>query len=206
MSALRPLAADTVNRVLRREMLTFFTRLQSPEKNWPGIPTERMLDAVADTMLAWGQQQGMGSSALRVLTLELQERIPQPRQNVAGQADAARKGQSKTAVFHYPHSSLDIYFEGLPAVFDIDCKVQLSGTQCVLTYDEEAASGPRFRWKQWIGFAPSDGHYEMREAEGGHATLHRMGPDSAYLEGFWKEDGYTGMWRVKLGAEAPTRD
>lgn len=190
-----------VNRILRREMLAFFTTLQTPELNWPAVPTNAILEGLADTLLEWGQQKGMHSSALRVLILELQDRLPAPAAAVplTGHGDA---GRGATAML-YPHCTLEIYFEGAPAIVDVDCKVEISATRCILTYDEEATPPGRLRCKQWFGFAASEGHYEMREAEGGHATLHRLAPHSAFLEGFWKEDGYTGMWRVRLGATQP---
>jgi hypothetical protein len=70
----------------------------------------------------------------------------------------------------------------------------------MVEYDDE---GQR---KQYRGFRGHDGnfdaghfHLSMKSADStGIATLHRF-EDSSVLEGYWAEDGYRGMWRIKLG-------
>jgi hypothetical protein len=190
------LTLPSVDLVLRREMLVFFNRLQEPERNWPAVPTETMVSAVADTLVTFGELHGLGSSALRVLIHELQDRLPDGGE--VGYSLTWRAPATGSAIAAYPSSSLDIYFEAFEAARGIPCKVQFSGSRCVLTYDEDDESSSTPLWRQWIGFAQSPGHYEMREPGGGHATLHRSGPDARYLEGYWREDGHTGMWRVTL--------
>lgn len=51
---------------------------------------------------------------------------------------------------------------------------------------------------QYQGKANGEGHFELYGIGfHGHASLH-MFPGSSILEGFWEEEGYRGMWRIKL--------
>lgn len=57
----------------------------------------------------------------------------------------------------------------------------------------------------WIVYAGSDmggGHYVLtgtntKGREIGQAMLHRA-PNSEILNGYWNEDNYVGMWRIRL--------
>ncbi|HGA2318628.1 TPA: hypothetical protein ACIRVE_003209 [Pseudomonas putida] len=78
------------------------------------------------------------------------------------------------------------------ATLDQPCTLLLDGDTITVAYPEP--DGKTYFYK---GKAVGEGHYEL-EAVGfdGWATLHsRSGTDE--FEGFWREEGCTGMWRVR---------
>lgn len=73
------------------------------------------------------------------------------------------------------------------------CKVTFSGDQITVSYD--GLEGENY---QYTGMDHGSGHFELALADGdGGATLHRF-PNSKLLEGYWKEDGVEGFWRIHL--------
>lgn len=98
----------------------------------------------------------------------------------------------------YLNAKLDIYHSSAEPDLDIDCIVELSPNECIVRFDEfHSGSLSPVCWK---GNAQSPGHYVLQEiCREGRATLHQV-PESIYLEGYWKERGYHGMWRVTLKA------
>ena len=93
----------------------------------------------------------------------------------------------------YRFSYVDIYYTDRDADFDIGCIVMIGRDQIEVKYDEEDKKACI-----WSGEAKGAGHYELRANQKNcRATLHRI-RDSVYLEGFWQESGYKGMWRIRL--------
>lgn len=89
---------------------------------------------------------------------------------------------------------VDVYYDdGRPAVLgEPGYIVRMSDELVEVVYDDEA--GPVC----YRGKFSQDGHFELRAPErDGHSVLHQM-PNSVYLEGYWKEEGYQGMWRIRL--------
>ena len=66
-----------VRNALRREFATFFKAMLTPEKDWPAIPDEEFIDALADAVLAVGKDSGRVVAMLQTLVYEVQERINQ---------------------------------------------------------------------------------------------------------------------------------
>ena len=96
----------------------------------------------------------------------------------------------------YTNCKLSIYYDDKPADMDIDCIVVMDGNEIELKYDQE---GGRF-WS-WKGASQGEGHYVVRaNNRRNNAVLHQI-PQSEYLNGYWSEGGFRGMWRVKLGSE-----
>ena len=101
-----------------------------------------------------------------------------------------------TAIFK--DSKLSIFYEDRPADLDIACIVVMNDRRLELKYDQEDGS-----FWSWKGDSGGDGHFVLvanQQRHLGRATLHRL-PESRYLEGYWLEGSYKGMWRVKLGTE-----
>ena len=87
-----------------------------------------------------------------------------------------------------------LYFDDDP--FDsVPCQVVIDGDNISLSYkDEDLAQTIVCK-----GFDHGAGHFELSCPEAqGRATLHRLKKDSSCLEGFWKEGGERGMWRITL--------
>ncbi|HPL67776.1 MAG TPA: hypothetical protein PLG94_14690, partial [Smithellaceae bacterium] len=84
-----------------------------------------------------------------------------------------------------------IYYDG-EADIDEHCEVKIDKDEIIVSYAGE--NGPVV----YKGKNNGDGHFELSASiVNGHATLHRL-KYSNILEGFWLEDGYKGMWRIKL--------
>ena len=98
----------------------------------------------------------------------------------------------------FKNCTLSIFYEDRPADLEIACIVALSDRELELKYDQEDGS-----FWSWKGDSKGDGHFVLfanQQRHLGRATLHRL-PGSMYLEGYWLEGSYKGMWRVKLGTE-----
>ena len=87
------------------------------------------------------------------------------------------------------------FYDQRPALFETNaCDVRLdSAGNIVVTYDDP--DGQVFYSGRDLG----SGHFRLtfpkRQAE---ATLHRFS-HSKILEGYWREAGDEGMWRIRLG-------
>lgn len=107
----------------------------------------------------------------------------------------ARANPLKKSVV-YKGCKLSIYHPDRPADLDIDCIVVISQGSIELKYDQD--DGQFWSWK---GPEQGEGHYVVnanQENLGARGTLHRL-RDGFYLEGYWAEGGFRGMWRVTLG-------
>ena len=75
---------------------------------------------------------------------------------------------------------------------DYPCVVKLDGNRILIEYDGDEG------FVQYEGISNGDGHFELNGSGfDGKATLH-MFPGSSVLEGWWREEGYEGMWRIYL--------
>lgn len=78
---------------------------------------------------------------------------------------------------------------------DSPCAVRLEPGYILVEYEDAGRS------YHYTGIEKGEGHYQLHCADNhGEATLHRFA-DSTILEGFWRESGEHGMWRIKLGGE-----
>lgn len=93
----------------------------------------------------------------------------------------------------YSWSIVDVYHSDRGADLEIDCLVEITRDRCTIKYDDE--NGVYWVWE---GENLGSGYYVSKaNRKGCQATLHRI-KDSIYLEGFWKELGHHGMWRIRL--------
>ena len=93
----------------------------------------------------------------------------------------------------YKWSTIDIYHSDRAPDVGIDCIVEINRDQCIVKYDDQTGTS----WI-WSGGSSGLGHYVLKAFQKGcEATLHRL-RDSVYLEGYWKEHGFHGMWRIRL--------
>jgi hypothetical protein len=91
---------------------------------------------------------------------------------------------SKMTSLYYDTTSADIS----------DCEVRIDGKDIIVSYREEDEQLSVI----WQGTEHGSGHYELTlEAGQGRASLHRF-EKSTFLEGWWKEQGEEGMWRIEL--------
>ena len=84
-----------------------------------------------------------------------------------------------------------LFYSDEPAAEDYPCVVKIDDNEIVIEYEDDGIV-------QYRGSNRGDGHFELH-ATGveGKASLH-MFPGSSIIEGSWIEDGYRGMWRIKL--------
>ena len=73
------------------------------------------------------------------------------------------------------------------------CEITIINNEITVSYEEDDDVHILYK-----GSENGDGHYQLKcHQRNGNATLHRF-PKSRILEGYWNEDGYTGMWRIQL--------
>ena len=75
-----------------------------------------------------------------------------------------------------------------------DCIVKIDGQEILVEYDDDGTV------RQYRGPNRGDGHFSLEmhgPGTSGKASLH-MFEGSTFLEGYWTEDSYRGMWRIKL--------
>ena len=84
-----------------------------------------------------------------------------------------------------------LFYSDVPAAEDDPCVVKIDDDEIVIEYEDDGIV-------QYRGSNRGDGHFELRATRGkGKASLH-MFPGALIIEGSWIEDGYRGMWRIKL--------
>lgn len=85
-----------------------------------------------------------------------------------------------------------LYYSNEPASEDYPCIVRIEDGRILVEYGEGDAL------RQYVGAERGSGHFEL-EGVGftGKASLH-MFSGSVILEGGWIEEGYRGMWRIRL--------
>lgn len=92
----------------------------------------------------------------------------------------------------WSNSTMDTFYYDGEADISSACEVRIDDKGIVVSY--EGDEGPVI----YRGQAKGAGHFELRSTDvDGRATLH-MFEGGKFLEGFWVEDGYEGMWRIKL--------
>jgi hypothetical protein len=80
---------------------------------------------------------------------------------------------------------------------EIGCEVRIVGKTIAVSYDDEAEDGPSV----YEGSETSPCHFKLElPRKKGRAALHQA-PGSDFLEGFWIESRYEGMWRIQLNDE-----
>lgn len=89
---------------------------------------------------------------------------------------------------------MDWFAEGRAEV-DFPCRVRIDDDMVVVEYEEDEGE-PTVVYR---GHSHGQGHYRLRVVGfKGEATLHRF-HDAMVLEGTWREEASTGMWRITLG-------
>lgn len=79
LESLPPEEQARFRRMLEKEFTAFLnTALNSRDRGWPEITIQTVADALADSLITLGTANGVDDSALRVLILELQDRLPEP--------------------------------------------------------------------------------------------------------------------------------
>lgn len=86
-----------------------------------------------------------------------------------------------------------LYYDGTAAVTnDEGYIVRLTDDTIEIAYDDEDGA------VCYRGKNNGDGHYDLTASErNGRASVHCF-PGSHFLEGYWKEGGIQGMWRIQL--------
>ena len=103
---------------------------------------------------------------------------------------------------NYPFSELTIYHSDRESDDRVRCRVEISEDHCVLVYDQVDGTDKVRNVVKWSGEG-ANGHYILfgevpsRTRDRCKATLHRF-PDTKLLNGFWREHGFSGMWRITL--------
>ena len=93
----------------------------------------------------------------------------------------------------WKNCTADIYYiDDAPELKDPGYEVRIDDDELVISYEGDSG------WVNYQGKDLGGGHYELRaDTVNGHAMMHRA-PGSTILNGCWSEDGYRGMWRVRL--------
>ena len=93
----------------------------------------------------------------------------------------------------WKHCTVDtLFFSEDPAVTnELGYQVKIDDKEIVVSYQDS-------EWVEYRGKNKGDGHFQLSCPERkGEASLHQF-PGGKILEGFWIENGYQGMWRIKL--------
>lgn len=84
-----------------------------------------------------------------------------------------------------------VYFTEVESTENDDCVVKIENGSILVEYEDDGIV-------QYVGKEIGDGHFSLVCPEkSGKASLH-MFPESEILEGSWTEDGWRGMWKIKL--------
>lgn len=86
-----------------------------------------------------------------------------------------------------------LYYDARAAVVnDSGYIVRLSDDVIEVSYDDDEGA------VCYKGKNNGDGHFDLKSRErNGVASLHRF-PNSQFMEGYWREGDYRGMWRIRL--------
>lgn len=95
----------------------------------------------------------------------------------------------------WKNCTADLYYnDDTPELRDPGYEVRLEGDELVISYQSDG------RWISYKGQDQGGGHYPLTaDSIQGSAMLHRA-PDAEILEGYWSENGSSGMWLVYLTA------
>lgn len=84
------------------------------------------------------------------------------------------------------------YYGEDSAAVNEECEVLLEDGKLSVRYEDEDG------WVTYSGKENGEGHFDLFCPErDGRASLHCF-PASALLEGFWREEGARGFWRISL--------
>lgn len=85
------------------------------------------------------------------------------------------------------------YFESGDAWVDEECEVRFEADKIFVSYLGEDGIPVLY-----IGVQKGEGHFRLEcKHIDGVASLHRF-PEGQILDGWWKENGFQGMWRITL--------
>lgn len=87
-----------------------------------------------------------------------------------------------------------VYYDERPAILrEEGYEVRIDENEILVAYQDDDG------WVEYRGKNSGDGHFLLEAPERqGRASLHRF-PEIEILEGYWQEQGYQGMWRIRLG-------
>ena len=84
-----------------------------------------------------------------------------------------------------------VFYDKTPAFEEEKCEIRITGNEIVIYYRDDGVV-------IYKGKDEGHGHFVLECPERqGEATLHQI-PKSKFLEGFWKEEGRKGFWRIAL--------
>ncbi len=87
---------------------------------------------------------------------------------------------------------VSVYEDKTPVYKRQDCQVKLEGDEIVVDYKDERGI------VLYKGKEKGQGHYLLKCPEKqGEASLHRFS-EAEILDGYWREEGYEGFWRIHL--------
>lgn len=201
--------------VTLREFVAFYEEFSLKTENWPGVPDHIMAELIGLSLIKMGEKRGLGSSMAQAAALEIldvvlasnglkkrerntQKEIRDPLisevlskfDNVESSVKKIRDSNEKKI---YKNSLMSLYYTDRPADTDLECIVVVGENKIELKYDQE--DGQFWSWK---GELNSPGHYLVyANYPGSRGTLHHL-EQMKYLEGYWVENGYRGMWRIQL--------
>ncbi len=93
----------------------------------------------------------------------------------------------------WKNCTADIYYhDDAPELKDPGYQVRIDGDEMVISYKGDRG------WVNYQGKDLGGGHYELRAPDVDGRALMRRAPDAEIIEGCWQENGWSGMWRVRL--------
>jgi len=85
-----------------------------------------------------------------------------------------------------------LFYDERPAYENEECEIRIDDKEIVVSYQDDNG------FVIYKGKEDGHGHYVLKCPEKhGEASLH-MFPKGKVLDGYWKEDGYRGFWRIHL--------
>lgn len=93
-------------------------------------------------------------------------------------------------------AEMTVFYNGDDADVNDEVIVSISGGHIELKYD--SYHDGQVTPMKYVGTEDGPGHFSLACPEwAGKATLHRFA-EASVLEGSWKEEGASGMWKVRL--------
>jgi hypothetical protein len=92
----------------------------------------------------------------------------------------------------WKNSTMETYYASGDASDTDHCIVAIGEGRISVTYDYDGGT------EVYEGPEIGSGHFKLKARDGlGEASLHCF-PDGRLLDGWWVEEGETGMWRIRL--------
>jgi len=174
-------------------------QLDSWSNNWPDTPETALLEKLVKYWLGEIVTRGFSLIDLLTGTAPAQEKAAALNLNTETQEgevfrhmESNQKDAGLNAVWNNCTADVVYYSDREAVTHDEGYEVRIDDQEIVVGYHDDEG------WVEYRGKNNGDGHFHLTAPErDGKATLHRFSA-SDILEGYWVENTYRGMWRIRL--------